>query len=795
MYSNNYPPNPHNKFNPMRVVGKIAKNELRYLFYSPIAWFLAIILMVLCSFYYTTTLYNWAKTSYMLFSNRPDFIYWATDSVTYWVFSDLQQGFFANILQHLYLFIPLLTMGVINREHNNGTIRLLYSSPVKLSKFVLGKFLALAIYNLVLVAIVGIFIISGFFDIKSLDYPPLFSAALGIYLFMCALMAIGFFMSSLTTYQIVSAIASFTLLFILSRIGQLWQEYELVRDLTWFLSVSGRTEKFFLGLITTKDILYYLVIIFMFVSFTLIKLKSGREHKPWFILAGRYLAVVVIGLAVGYTGSLPVLTGYLDTTARKVNTIHPRTQDFLKRLNDGPLEVTLYTNLFAEGARTGFPANRNAYISKFWESYQRFKTDIDFKYEYYYAVPENDSSLYKRFPGKSLQQIAGMLTRLYHLDSASFKSEEEMRKTIDLKPEDYKLVMQLKYKGRSVFLRTNFFEAEWPDEQNTCAAFQRLLQAHMPKVCFVTGQLERNIHKQGEREFFGHSLMKKKIVSLINVGFDVDTINLSVQDIPADISVLVLADPKVAFSAPVLSKLKRYVNEGGNMFVLGEPGKQYVLNPVLQEAGIRFRDGQLVQANVNESPDMITPFMTYEGLGLAEEFNLMRYKYIWSHHIYKDSIILPFYGAITLEHVADSGFSIKPLLLSRPGESWLKAGKLVKDSAMPVFTPYEGDTREPSFPLVFQMARPLKNKEQRIVIAGDADFCSNLRNIDDVVRAIYSWLTYNEYPVYTPVPYAVDNRVVLSPQRAAAQRIIYTWILPGVVLILGAVVLIRRKRK
>ncbi len=85
-------------------------------------------------------------------------------------------------------------------------------------------------------------------------------------------------MSSLTHYQIISAIASFTLLFILSKIGGLWQKHEFVRDITWFLSISGRTEKMLTGLITSKDIMYYLLIIFMFLGFTYLKLNDGLER-------------------------------------------------------------------------------------------------------------------------------------------------------------------------------------------------------------------------------------------------------------------------------------------------------------------------------------------------------------------------------------------------------------------------------------------------------------------------------------------------------------------------------------
>jgi len=196
----------------MKLVIKIAKNELRNLFFSPVAWFVTIVFLLMCAFFYTSIIYPWAKQTHLILQNNPDFAKMATGSATAGIF----QGFFGSILPNLYLFVPLLTMSILSREVNNGTIKLLYSSPVKLRQIVLGKYLALMIYNLILVSLTGIFIVSGFFDIRSLEYPQLLSAILGFYLLLCALTAIGLFMSSLTTYPIVSAIASFTIPFILA---------------------------------------------------------------------------------------------------------------------------------------------------------------------------------------------------------------------------------------------------------------------------------------------------------------------------------------------------------------------------------------------------------------------------------------------------------------------------------------------------------------------------------------------------------------------------------------------------
>ena len=780
----------------MRIIIKIARNELRNLFYSPVAWFLAIIFMVMCAFFYTGIMYPWAKITDIVYKNIPEYKYMATESVTEAIFSHPTGGFFVNILQHIFLFVPLLTMGIINREFNNGTIKLLYSSPVKLRQIVLGKYLAVITYNLLLVMIIGVFIVSGLFDIKSPDYGPLLSASLGFYLLLCALTAIGFFMSSLTAYQIVAAIASFTLLFILSRVGSLWQQYDFVRDLTYFLSISGRTEKMLAGLITTKDVIYYLIIIYLFISFTLIKLKGGRQVMPWYAKAGRYLAIVISGLLTGYISSRPAFTGYLDTTARKVNTIHPRTQEIIKELGDSTLEVTLYTNLFAEKAPLAFPGSRNAYLSQLWEQYQRFKPGIKFKYVYYYDIPPDDSTLFKKFPGKSLPQIAGLVAKGYQVDFSIFKTPEEMRKEVDLGAEDKQVIMQLKYKGRTTLLRT--FPADqgfWPDEQNVNATFKRLLQARIPSIYFAVGELERSIYKKGEREYFAHTIAREKHGSLINMGFDVDTVNLAMQDIPADASLLVLADPRMELTPPVLSKLRSYISDGGNMLVLGKPGKQYVLNPLLARTGVQMMNGQLVQPTYNETPDKVRLYFTPAGLALAEELAFMKYKYLWLHNVRKDSLEIVLPGIAGLFYAKNSGFVTTPLLMTSPGKAWLKAGELEIDSTAPVFSPQEGDIKEASFPVSLQLSRKIKDKEQRIIICGDADFASNLRLVGDFVLCIYSWLNYNEFPVYTPVPYAKDNKVILSPAGAAIQKIMYVWVLPGLILLSGTVLLIRRRRK
>ncbi len=64
------------------------------------------------------------------------------------------------------------------------------------------------IYGAMLMAILLIYIIFGAFTIENMDLPLALTGLLGLYLLTCAYAAIGLFMSSITSYQVVAAINS-----------------------------------------------------------------------------------------------------------------------------------------------------------------------------------------------------------------------------------------------------------------------------------------------------------------------------------------------------------------------------------------------------------------------------------------------------------------------------------------------------------------------------------------------------------------------------------------------------------
>jgi ABC-2 type transport system permease protein len=127
--------------------------------------------------------------------------------------------------------------------------------------------------------------------------------------------------------------------------------------------------------------------------------------------------------------------------------------------------------------------------------------------------------------------------------------------------------------------------------------------------------------------------------------------------------------------------------------------------------------------------------------------------------------------------------------------TWLKQGSFVTDSAEIVYDAQQGDVRG-SFPTSVELTREINNKQQRIILCGDADFMSNSRGGGSFLGvAFYSWLDYNKFPDYTPGRKPKDSKLTIGPRTANTLIIAYVWVLPALVLVMGTILLIRRKGK
>ena len=785
----------------MKTVLKIAKTELRDLFYSPIAWLILIIFTFQTGMVFSGMIRSVADGQAMGYAHA---------NLTFGFFASWT-GLYSNVQSYLYLYIPLLTMGLMSREYSSGSIKLLYSSPVTNAQIVLGKYLSMLIYGLVLVGVLLVYAIYAICVVDHVDVALIFTGLLGVYLLLCIYVSIGLFMSSLTSYQIVAAVGTLAILAVLTYLQGMWQDVPFVREITYWFGMSGRTGALVGGMICSEDIVYFIVIIALFLCMTIIRMQSQRQRMTWMECWGKYLGVWVLAIALAYITSRPVFKVYYDATQLKVNTLTPNSQSIIAQAKGG-MTITTYVNILEKNMQLGLPENYNQDIRLF-EQYVRFKPEIKMKYVFYYDTVKNDA-LEAAFPGMSYEEKARKVIEQYDLNPRKVLSPEEIRSQIDLKTTEGNRFVRLieRESGEKTFLRVFDDRQLYPTEAEISAALKRLVM-DLPTVGFVKGHGERDTDRPGERSYSMFTHIPSVRAALINQGFDYTDIDLN-RPVPEDVNILVIAEMRSAMSEVEKTNFDNYVARGGNLMIIGEPGRQGVMNPVLDPFGVKLMDGFLIQPekkqeedknvdNINLGPfaglvapanpiDLITVQPTKGAADIAYVFGMLR-----QHHV----ITMP--TAAGLEYTEDKGFKVTPLFMT-DSTCWneLETENIVDQEV--VCNPAVGEVQK-SYAVGLALSRSVAGREQKVIVLGDADCLSDgefgrtrpglwAANYA-IVQGGFFWMSDNEVPIDVRRPFAMDNSITTSETGANVVRYFMVGGFPGILLLLALFIWIRRRSR
>lgn len=546
----------------MKIIYRIALAELQSLFYSPVAWLILIVFTIQCSFAFTGVVDANVVRKAMGYG---------VGNLTLDIYAGMH-GFFKTLQEYLYLYIPLLTMGLMSGELSSGSIKLLYSSPVRNSQIILGKYLSMLVYGLVLIGIICVYVIYSAFVVKQLDVSMVLTGLLGVYLLICAYAAIGLFMSSITSYQVVAAMGTLAIFALLNVIKGIGQNIDFVREITYWLSINGRCNEFVRGMICSEGLLYFLIVIVLFLTLSILRLKAIRQKTPWKISLGKYTAVVIVAVVIGYFSARPSLKCFYDATRTKQQTLTENSQKILN-MAAGGLTMTTYVNCLDEFNWTGEPGNR-LYDQRQFEQYTRFKPEIKMQYVYFYDKSQNER-LYSLNPGLTDREIMVKLSVAQGLDTNMYLRPEELKQIIDLSSEDNHVVRVLEREnGRKVFLR--MFRDMWiyPSEAEVSAAIRQLVDDELPVVGFLTSHGVRNSEKAGDRDY--RYFVQERVYrrALINQGFAIKNVNLD-DEIPEQVNILVIADMQTALSPEEMESLEKYIARGGNLIIAGDVGRAF----------------------------------------------------------------------------------------------------------------------------------------------------------------------------------------------------------------------------
>ncbi|WP_339921312.1 gliding motility-associated ABC transporter permease subunit GldF [uncultured Flavobacterium sp.] len=180
----------------------------------------------------------------------------------------------------LIFLIPAVTMRSFSDEKKQGTLELLLTKPLSLWQIVNGKFLGAVL--LIVMAIIPTFIyvevISSLgMPEGNLDMGSTIGSYVGLLFLISAYSSIGVFTSTLSDNQIVAFIVAVFLCFFF------YFGFEGLASLTpsfsTFISAFGMQDHFKSmgrGVIDTRDVLYFVSVTVLFLSFTVYKLKSFK---------------------------------------------------------------------------------------------------------------------------------------------------------------------------------------------------------------------------------------------------------------------------------------------------------------------------------------------------------------------------------------------------------------------------------------------------------------------------------------------------------------------------------------
>lgn len=225
----------------MSNVLPIFKKELRAYFTSPVAYVVITVFLLICGWFFSTSLFVVGQASLRNVFQIVPFVY--------------------------TIFIPAITMRLIAEEKKSGTFELLTTMPVSDIEIIVGKYLAAT----ALLATALVFTLIYAFTVRALGEPDvgvMVAGYLGLLFLGMAYIAIGICMSSMTENQIVAFILSAFIILVLSLIDKVLMFVpSALASVLEYMSTEYHFNNIARGVLDTRDMVYYASLIALSLFF------------------------------------------------------------------------------------------------------------------------------------------------------------------------------------------------------------------------------------------------------------------------------------------------------------------------------------------------------------------------------------------------------------------------------------------------------------------------------------------------------------------------------------------------
>lgn len=306
------------------MTGVIFNNELKRLFVTSQAWVMLAIGQLLIAWLFFTELEVYGSIQAHLVATEQQF------GVTALVVVPT----LLNTLNLVMLLVPLLTMRMFAADRQAQRFDLLLASPASAAQILWGKLLA-ALVVFFLLWLMALLQVSALNLVTQLDMGKVWLVFLMGLLVITASVSAGMWLSAMVNHPVIAAILTYGLLILLRMIGESTHDPGF---LDW-LAMSSHLQAARLGLLSSSDLVYFVLLTALFWVFAWSRLLSFRARQ--YIWSARMAMMLLLVISVI---SWPLLQRYQythDFSQTRHNTLSASTAGLLQRL-DNPLSFTVY---------------------------------------------------------------------------------------------------------------------------------------------------------------------------------------------------------------------------------------------------------------------------------------------------------------------------------------------------------------------------------------------------------------------------------------------------------------------
>lgn len=182
-----------------------------------------------------------------------------------------------QMAQLAFLVVPLLAMSTLAGERRHGTLPLLFAAGVPASRIVLGKYLALLLWLLLWLALVLAMPLS-LAHATTPDWGKLAAATLGVALMLAALAALTVAASAFTAHPAIAAVLGLLVGLGLWTVNLGAQVAGVNGGAINWLAMSTHEQDLLRGLVSTADILWFVLLIAVCLALATRRLAADKER-------------------------------------------------------------------------------------------------------------------------------------------------------------------------------------------------------------------------------------------------------------------------------------------------------------------------------------------------------------------------------------------------------------------------------------------------------------------------------------------------------------------------------------